>query len=166
MLSQQVAGKSARQARQSTARVLLTRAALCQNIIARITGAILDGTGARIPSAKVKATNTGTQAVLEAAVDSDGTYGFRVLPVGAYQLRFEASGFQTREIREIRLQVNETARLDATLKVATTNESVTVSSAVVNVDTTGGRPLDTLLTRTHALSNQAEQAQLAPSCTS
>ena len=162
MLSQQVAGKSARQARQSTARVLLTRAALCQNITARITGAILDGTGARIPSAKVKATNRGTHA----AVDSDGTYGFRVLPVGVYQLRFEASGLQTREIREIRLQVNETARLDATLKVATTNESVTVSSAVVNVDTTGGRPLDTLLTRTHALSNQAEQAQLAPSCTS
>ena len=85
MLSQRVAGKSAR---QSTARVLLTRAALCQNITARITGAIQDGTGARTPSAKVKATNTGTQAVLEAAVDSDGTYGFRVLPVGVLPASF------------------------------------------------------------------------------
>ncbi len=114
----------------------LSAAAFGQNITASITGTIKDGTGASIPLAKVRATNTGTQATFDAPVEADGTYIFRALPVGVYQVRFEASGFQPREAREIRLQVNESARLDATLNVAATNESVTVSGAVVNVDTT------------------------------
>ncbi len=116
--------------------LLVCSAVYGQNITASITGAIKDGTGARIPSATVKATNQGTQATFVAAVDSDGTYVFRVLPVGIYQVRFESAGFQPREFRDVRLQVNETARLDATLNVASTNEAITVSGAVVNVDTT------------------------------
>ncbi|MBY0505663.1 MAG: carboxypeptidase regulatory-like domain-containing protein [Bryobacteraceae bacterium] len=116
--------------------LLCSAAASAQNVTASLTGLIKDGTGASIPSAKVRATNTGTQATFDAVVEADGSYVFRALPAGLYQVRFEASGFQAREVRDIRLQVNEAARLDVTLSVASTNESVTVSSAVVNVDTT------------------------------
>ena len=123
-------------ARMIATLTLCTAVAAAQNITASITGAIQDGTGARIPLASVKATNVGTQASFAGVVDSDGAYSLRALPVGVYNLRFEAAGFQGRDVRDVRLQVNETARLDATLNVASTNESVNVSGAVVNVDTT------------------------------
>jgi len=107
-----------------------------QNITATITGIVKDASGAVIPSAAIKATNTGTQAAFSAVSGSDGAYSIRTLPVGVYTVRIEARGFQPWEARELRLQVNEIARVDASLGVASTTESVTVSAAVVNVDTT------------------------------
>jgi len=106
-----------------------------QNVTATITGSVQDGTGAIIPNATVKVTNTGTQASFEATSSAEG-YIIRALPVGLYAMRVEAPGFQVWELRDIRLQVNETARIDATLSVAGTTESVTVASSVVTVDTT------------------------------
>jgi outer membrane receptor protein involved in Fe transport len=116
--------------------VLLAASAYAQNITATITGIVKDGTGAVIPNASIKATNTGTQAAFTAISSTDGSYIVRTLPVGLYTVRIEARGFQAWEARELRLQVNEIARVDATLGVASTTDSVTVSAAVVTVDTT------------------------------
>ena len=110
--------------------------AWAQNVTASIGGVIQDGTGAVLPDAVVKATNLGTQAQFEATANQTGLYILRNLPVGVYRVRAEAKGFQSWEVRELRLQLNETARLDATLSLAGTTEAVTVSSSVVNVDTT------------------------------
>lgn len=110
--------------------------AWAQNVTGSISGVIQDGTGAVLPDAVVKVTNLGTQAQFEATANQAGLYLLRNLPVGVYRVRAEAKGFQSWEVRELRLQLNETARLDATLNVAGTTEAVTVSSSVVNVDTT------------------------------
>jgi len=107
-----------------------------QNVTATITGTVRDGSGAVLPNAVIKANNTGTQAQFEASASSDGAYVLRNLPVGVYKMRVEVKGFQPWELRDLRLQVNETARVDASMSVAGTTESVTVSSSVVNVDTT------------------------------
>lgn len=123
------------QVRLALALVAFAWPAAAQNVTATIAGAIMDGSGARIPSATVRAINTGTQARFTGPVDADGSYILRALPVGVYTVRFEAPGFQPFEARDVRLQVNETARLDATLSVAATTETVIVSGAVVNVDT-------------------------------
>lgn len=116
--------------------LLAAASAYAQNITATITGIVKDGTGAIIPNAAIKATNTGTQAAFTATSSTDGSYIVRTLPVGLYTVRIEARGFQAWEARELRLQVNEIARVDATLGVASTTDSVTVSAAVVSVDTT------------------------------
>ena len=110
--------------------------ASAQNITASITGTVKDATGAVIPNAAVKATNTGTKTQFDGTADSQGSYLLRNLPVGVYTLRVEAKGFQSFEVRDLRLQVNETARVDANMNVGGTAESVTVSSNVINVDTT------------------------------
>ncbi len=110
--------------------------ASAQNVTASITGTVKDATGAVIPNAAVKATNTGTKTQFDGVADSEGSYLLRNLPVGVYTLRVDAKGFQPWEARDLRLQVNETARVDANLNVGGTAESVTVSSNVINVDTT------------------------------
>ncbi len=110
--------------------------AVAQNVTASITGTVKDATGAVIPNATVKATNTGTKTQFEGTADAEGGYILRNLPVGVYTLRVEAKGFQAFEVRDLRLQVNETARVDASMNVGGTAESVTVSSNIVNVDTT------------------------------
>ncbi len=107
-----------------------------QNVTASITGTVKDATGAVIPNAGVKATNSGTKTQFDGTADSQGGYLLRNLPVGVYTLRVEAKGFQAFEVRDLRLQVNETARVDANMNVGGTSESVTVSSNIVNVDTT------------------------------
>ncbi len=115
---------------------LVAASLAAQNVTANITGVVKDGTGAVIPSATVKAANTGTQAVFQSVTDVTGAYTIRTVPVGVYTIRVEASGFQAFEARDVRLQVNENARIDATLSVAGTVETVTVASNVVSVDTT------------------------------
>ncbi len=110
--------------------------ASAQNVTASITGSVKDATGAVIPNAAVKATNTGTKTQFDGTADAEGSYLLRNLPVGVYTLRVEAKGFQSFEVRDLRLQVNETARVDASMNVGGTAESVTVSSNIINVDTT------------------------------
>ena len=65
-----------------------------QNVTATITGTVRDGSGAVLPNAVIKATNTGTQAQFEASASSDGAYVLRNLPVGVYKMRVEVKGFQ------------------------------------------------------------------------
>jgi outer membrane receptor protein involved in Fe transport len=55
--------------------------------------------------------------------------------VGVYDVTVEAAGFQNFTMRGIRLQVNETIRVDANLSVGTSSETVTVVAEAVVVDT-------------------------------
>jgi outer membrane receptor protein involved in Fe transport len=116
--------------------ISLSSAVLAQNVTASITGTVKDATGAVVPNATVRATNTGTQTQFDGVSDGTGTYLLRNLPVGVYTVRIESKGFQGWESRDVRLQVNEIARIDASLNVGATTETVTVSSNVINVDTT------------------------------
>jgi hypothetical protein len=120
------------------AAILLASSAalLAQNITATITGIVKDATGAVVPNATVKATNTGTQAAFQTTAGPDGAFLLRTLPVGLWSVRVEAQGFQAWEARDVRLQVNEIVRVDAALNVASTTESITVAGEIVTVDTT------------------------------
>ena len=108
--------------------ISLSSAVLAQNVTASITGTVKDATGAVVPNATVRATNTGTQTQFDGVSDGTGTYLLRNLPVGVYTVRIESKGFQGWESRDVRLQVNEIARIDASLNVGATTETVTVSS--------------------------------------
>jgi len=110
-------------------------AAFGQNVTASLTGVVRDATGGVVPNAAVKATNTGTNAEFKAATNTEGQYTIRTMPIGLYTVSIEAPGFKKYETSGIRLQVNEVARLDATLGIGAATETVTVSGAVVPVDT-------------------------------
>ena len=107
-----------------------------QNVTGSITGVVTDASGGLVPNAKATARNIGTSAVFTAQSGSDGAYWLRNLPVGAYNVSVEAGGFQKFEAKDIRLQVNEVARVDVRMSVGAITETVTVQANTVTVDTT------------------------------
>ena len=109
--------------------------AMAQDVTASITGVVHDASGAVVPGATVRALNTGTNAEFTATTNTEGQYTIRTMPVGEYKLSVEATGFRRNETSGIRLQVNDVARVDPTLDVGGTTETVTVSTQVVSVDT-------------------------------
>ncbi len=99
-------------------------------------GNILDKSGAGIPGAAVAATSQGTGLVRDAKTDNAGHYLIPLLPVGTYTLRIDATGFQSAETRDVRLQIDEARELDFSLVPATVVTSVAVTGEVVAVETT------------------------------
>jgi hypothetical protein len=68
--------------------------------------------------------------------DTGGVYRFPSLVPGTYDVKLELSGFQTLVRQGIVVLVGQTTPIDASLKVATLAETVTVSGASPTVDTT------------------------------
>ncbi|HYO84425.1 MAG TPA: TonB-dependent receptor [Bryobacteraceae bacterium] len=116
--------------------VLAAASTLAQNVTGSISGIARDPSGSVVPGATVVALNQGTGARSETTTDSDGQYTIRAVPVGIYQVTAEATGFKRFEARDIRLQVNEVARVDLALALGATTETVLVSAQAVAVDTT------------------------------
>lgn len=115
---------------------LCSGAWLLADVTGTITGTVFDPAGALIPAAAVVAVNTGTNASYRTTTDANGVFTFRALPVGNYDISVQAAGFKKAEQRGVRLQVNEIARVDVTLAIGETAETVTVEAQVVTVDTT------------------------------
>ena len=67
--------------------------------------------------------------------DSQGAFSILLLPVGVYNLTASVAGFKKYDALGIRVQVNETSRVDLTLQVGATTESVDVEAVAVHVDT-------------------------------
>src|ERR1051326_7921984 len=90
---------------------------IAQNVTGGLAGLVKDPSGAVVPNATVTATETGTRASFKTASNEEGEYTFRTLPVGTYRIDVEAPGFRKYESSGVRLQVNETARVDVVLTV-------------------------------------------------
>ncbi len=105
------------------------------DVTGTITGVVKDPSGAVVPGVEITASNTGTNAAYRALTDDTGVYSIRAIPVGIYELSAELAGFKKSEAKGIRVQVNEVARVDLTLSVGETSETVIVSGSVIHVDT-------------------------------
>ena len=106
-----------------------------------ISGAVKDDTGGALPGVTVTLTSPALQVPDVVRVsDADGGYQFVDLPVGVYRIVFGISGFSTLIRDNVELTTGFAARIDAVLKVATVEETVTVSgqSPVVDVTNTRG----------------------------
>jgi hypothetical protein len=96
---------------------------------ATLVGTVTDTTGAIVPGAKVTVTNIGTSFRSETTTSQDGNYFIPYLIPGTYQLTLEAPGFK-RYLRDgLVLRTAETPRVDITVEVGATTESITVSGA-------------------------------------
>ena len=91
-----------------------------------LTGTTLDGTGAAVPAAKITITNQETQLTREVVSDDGGTYNIPLLPPGQYGITVSKDGFRPIKQENVRLEVNQQARLDFTLQLGSVNEAVTV----------------------------------------
>jgi hypothetical protein len=103
-----------------------TTSASSQTYTATVTGTVSDPQGAAVPGVKVVATNQGTKLEYTAQTSDAGVYTVPFLPVGVYVLTVEGSGFKKLVSNEIKLEVNQTARVDLQLQVGGVNEIVNV----------------------------------------
>ena len=103
-----------------------------------IEGRVSDEQGLAVPGATVTLSGEALITAQTAVTLSDGSYRFRSLRRGAYDLRFEIPGFQVLVREDIIVEGNRTVTLPVTLRVATVAETVTVTgeSPVVDVRTT------------------------------
>ena len=93
-----------------------------------ITGAVLDPAGAVVANAAVEARNAQTGGTYQAATTNTGNYTLAELPVGNYGLSVTVPGFKKYVRSGITVLVAQTLRIDVTLDVGSTSESVTVSA--------------------------------------
>lgn len=92
---------------------------------ARLTGRVLDPSGAAVPRAAVKLTLRATGGEWSQASDAQGTFGFENLGAGEYWLRVAAPGFADRN-RSVLLRPGEHAELVIWLEPATLRQEVFV----------------------------------------
>ena len=88
-------------------------------ITAAITGRVTDPTGSAIAGAKVTATDTQRGTQWPTVANGDGGYNIPRVPTGIYDIKVENQGFQSAQQSNITLVLNQVARLDFQLQVAT-----------------------------------------------
>ena len=94
---------------------------------------VVDPSGLTVAGAAVALTEIDTGVTQSAVTDSQGTYLFGQLKPGMYLLGVSLAGFKSTNVRDIRIQVGQRARVDVHLLVATVAEAVTVSAAATTL---------------------------------
>jgi hypothetical protein len=100
-----------------------------QEVTASIIGTVTDPKGAVLPGAKVTATSQERGENYTALTNDSGLYRIPQLPVGAYAVTVEKSGFALSSYPVFVLTLNQVARIDVTMTVGKANETVQVTAA-------------------------------------
>jgi hypothetical protein len=137
---------------------------VAQTSTSQISGVVRDSSGAVIPGATVTLTNEATGVVQKQSTTESGVYAFPAIPVGAYTIKAEATGFRALVRPGSVVQVNTPLTVDLTMEVGAASESVEVSAsaealqtssatlgnvveqkAVVNLPLNGRNPLNLIM---------------------
>jgi hypothetical protein len=117
-----------------------------QTTSGRISGTVVDASGASIPGAAIQVRNEGTGLSWRAATDERGFYVVPNLPVGEYVVEVEAKGFQRAARKGFALDADSRLTADFALKVGQISEQVVVEDvAGETINTTSaeiGRVID------------------------
>ncbi len=96
---------------------------------AGLTGTLTDATGAVVPGARVALTHAETGVRRNTVSNDAGLYQFPLLPPGDYSIAVEKEGFKQLTREGIRLEVNQTARIDFTMQLGDVTETVNVTAS-------------------------------------
>jgi outer membrane receptor protein involved in Fe transport len=107
----------------------LATPAIAQQTTGNLTGRVVDEQGAALPGATVTGRNTETGFIRASETDAEGVYRLTALPVGTYDITVELSGFSKFEQKGIVLNVAQTLDINVQLRLATVQETVTVTGA-------------------------------------
>jgi len=100
-----------------------------------ILGTVTDPNGAVVPNATVTAKNLGTGLERSTTTDTFGNYTLAELQTGTYELKTQASGFQTATVSNVVVEVSAERRVNVALSVTGGETTVTVV-ANAQVETT------------------------------
>src|SRR5260370_37430897 len=95
-------------------------AVICQAQVAtgNIRGSVSDSTGGVLPNCSVTITHTSTGLVRKVSTNEQGDFNAPSLPVGEYRIAVGLTGFQTKVLTELTLQVDQTAIVPVVLEPA------------------------------------------------
>jgi len=97
-------------------------------------GVVRDASGGVLPGASITVKHLATNATRTIVTEGDGNFLIPFLPVGAYEVTGELSGFQN-AVRRIALEVDQRVRVDLVLQVGGIAETATVVGEVPLVET-------------------------------
>lgn len=109
--------------------LLVTTQAGAQTLYGSIVGTVSDPSGAVVPDAIVKATQTETNETRTASTNESGFFTLSTVPAGSYVVSVSKTGFSLFEIRNIELRINTTVRIDARLAIAPQSPGTILVSA-------------------------------------
>src|SRR5215469_6458973 len=109
-----------------------------QDVTAAITGNVVDANDRAIAGATVSAKDTNRGTVWTTQTNSVGSFTLSRVPIGNYEVKVEATGFQTAVQSPVTLDLNQVARLDFRMKIGSATERVEVTAAapVLKTETT------------------------------
>src|SRR5581483_3240789 len=131
---------------------------------ATFSGTVTDPSGASVPNATVKATNTATNVSSETKTTADGLYTIPYLIPGVYTVEANAAGFQALKRADITLAVGARLNLPLQLTVgqATTEVTVTGQQEIINTtDANRGLEFDPVKTQEYPLNGRQTYMLLA-----
>jgi len=100
-----------------------------------IVGTVTDPSGALLPGAKITVVEAGTGLTRTAVTDSQGYYVIPSLKPAQYSVSAEASGFRTSK-ETVTLLADQTLTVNSRLQIGSPTETVEVTGAQLQVDTT------------------------------
>src|SRR5580692_3743217 len=101
-----------------------------------ITGTVTDPSGAVIPNAQVRATESATGIERTTNTTSDGQYAFQDLPLGFYKVTVTAAGFPPYTVDKVEVVAGTVYNLPIKLSMQQQSTTVEVSAAALSLDTT------------------------------
>jgi hypothetical protein len=113
---------------------LTTTPAMAQIDQGRLTGTVTDSQGGVLPGVTITAKSPGLIGTRTVVSEGDGKYSMPSLPSGEYEMTFELAGFQTFTRGNLKLGLGQILTVDAQLRVAALQETVTVSAESPVVD--------------------------------
>jgi hypothetical protein len=125
--------------------LLVCALAVAQETRSSIVGRITDQTGAAVPGATVKVTNTETNSTTTLQTNSTGYYEANLLMPGAYTVSAEATGFKQTVRDGITLQVASRIDINIQMQIGGVSESISVTAEAPLIDTSTvstGRVMD------------------------
>ncbi|HEX7960163.1 MAG TPA: TonB-dependent receptor, partial [Terriglobales bacterium] len=105
---------------------------------ATIVGTVTDSSGAVVPNADITVTNRNTGQSRNLTSNEVGQYVAEALPIGTYDVKAQAAGFNMAQTTGVVLNVADRRRIDFSLKVGGAQQSVTVEAAPIAIKTESG----------------------------
>ena len=116
--------------------VLVFAASAFAQTTAKILGSVTDTSGAAVVGAQITVKDPALGIERTTATNSTGGYEVAALPPGKYNVQVANKGFETQLARDLVLEVSNNVVQNFSLKVASTNEVVTVEATAPVIEAT------------------------------
>jgi Carboxypeptidase regulatory-like domain len=115
---------------------VVTAQSQAQTTNGSMNGTVTDPSGSAVPDVQIKVTNKDTGAERTVTSSDTGSYTVPQLPPGTYDVTAQKSGFATENRPNVQLLVNQSATLDFKLSLSSVSETIEVTGAAPQLNTT------------------------------